>query len=309
MNKSPDAFRTISEVADWLETPTHVLRFWESRFTQVKPVKRAGGRRYYRPTDMELLGGIKKLLHEDGMTIRGVQKLLREEGIKHVAALSPPINGQVAEAEDDTVYDTTALPDESASGKSAPMIADAPQEDVDNVVPLSRTLAETEAGRKPHAPAEVPDVAASDSDQRDLLGDLPDGTSETAKEASKPAAKPAATPETPPATGPAATADTPPTFATSRTEPEPKPEPAPEAKSEPEPEREPQETAAKPPAPRPATVDVPADPEDNDRSFAATPGFLSTLRHAANRPPPAELQPLYDRLAKLRDRMQSDKRS
>lgn len=91
MAKSQDAFRTISEVADWLETPAHVLRFWESRFTQVKPVKRAGGRRYYRPADMELLSGIKKLLHEDGMTIKGVQKLLRSEGIKHVAAMSQPM--------------------------------------------------------------------------------------------------------------------------------------------------------------------------------------------------------------------------
>ncbi|WOI57159.1 MerR family transcriptional regulator [Palleronia sp. LCG004] len=90
MAKSPDAFRTISEVAEWLDVPTHVLRFWESRFTQVKPVKRAGGRRYYRPSDMELLGGIKRLLHDDGLTIRGVQKLLREEGVRHVAALSPP---------------------------------------------------------------------------------------------------------------------------------------------------------------------------------------------------------------------------
>ena len=71
MRKSPDAFRTISEVADWLDVPTHVLRFWESRFSQIKPVKRAGGRRYYRPNDMLLIGGIKKLLHEDGMTIRG----------------------------------------------------------------------------------------------------------------------------------------------------------------------------------------------------------------------------------------------
>ncbi|WP_425052708.1 MerR family transcriptional regulator [Psychromarinibacter sp. S121] len=93
MDKSPDAFRTISEVADWLGTPTHVLRFWESRFTQVKPVKRAGGRRYYRPADMALLGGIKKLLHDDGLTIRGVQKILREQGVKHVAALSKPIDG------------------------------------------------------------------------------------------------------------------------------------------------------------------------------------------------------------------------
>ncbi len=92
MAKSPDAFRTIREVAEWLDTPAHVLRFWESRFAQLKPVKRAGGRRYYRPTDMELLGGIKQLLHEDGLTIRGVQKLLREQGVRHVAAKSQPLD-------------------------------------------------------------------------------------------------------------------------------------------------------------------------------------------------------------------------
>ncbi len=93
MAKSPDAFRTISEVADWLDTPAHVLRFWESRFSQVKPVKRAGGRRYYRPADMLLLGGIKKLLHEDGMTIKGAQKMLRTDGVKKVSALSQPVDG------------------------------------------------------------------------------------------------------------------------------------------------------------------------------------------------------------------------
>ncbi len=87
MSKSADAFRTISEVAEWLDTPAHVLRFWESKFTQVKPVKRAGGRRYYRPADMRLLGGIKKLLHDDGLTIKGAQKVLREQGIKHVSSL------------------------------------------------------------------------------------------------------------------------------------------------------------------------------------------------------------------------------
>ncbi len=91
MSKAPDAFRTISEVSEILETPPHVLRFWETKFTQLKPVKRAGGRRYYRPSDLELLGGIKRLLHDDGMTIRGVQKMLREKGVKHVAALSPPL--------------------------------------------------------------------------------------------------------------------------------------------------------------------------------------------------------------------------
>ena len=97
MGKSKDAFRTISEVAEWLDTQAHVLRFWESKFTQVKPVKRAGGRRYYRHNDMRLLGGIKKLLHDDGMTIKGAQKLLREKGVKHVAALSPPLEDEIDE--------------------------------------------------------------------------------------------------------------------------------------------------------------------------------------------------------------------
>jgi DNA-binding transcriptional MerR regulator len=87
MDKSPEAFRTISEVADLLETPAHVLRFWESRFPQIRPVKRAGGRRYYRPADVALLSGIKRLLHEEGMTIRGVQKMLREQGVRHVAEI------------------------------------------------------------------------------------------------------------------------------------------------------------------------------------------------------------------------------
>jgi DNA-binding transcriptional MerR regulator len=88
MAKSRDAFRTISEVSQWLDIPAHVLRFWESRFNQIKPVKRAGGRRYYRPNDMLLLGGIKRLLHDDGITIKGVQKILREKGVGHVSSLS-----------------------------------------------------------------------------------------------------------------------------------------------------------------------------------------------------------------------------
>lgn len=85
--KSPEAFRTISEVAEEVRVPAHVLRFWESRFTQIRPVKRAGGRRYYRPEDVELIAGIKRLLHDHGMTIRGVQKLLKDHGTAHVAAL------------------------------------------------------------------------------------------------------------------------------------------------------------------------------------------------------------------------------
>jgi len=84
MSKAAEAFRTISEVAEELEVQKHVLRFWEARFPQVRPMKRGGGRRYYRPEDMELLRGIRHLLHAEGYTIKGVQKILREQGVDHV---------------------------------------------------------------------------------------------------------------------------------------------------------------------------------------------------------------------------------
>ncbi|HJN04036.1 MAG TPA: MerR family transcriptional regulator [Alphaproteobacteria bacterium] len=90
MAKAPGAFRTISEVATELEVPQHVLRFWESKFTQVKPLKRGGGRRYYRPEDVELLRRIRALLYDDGYTIKGVQKLLRENGRKAPEPGRPP---------------------------------------------------------------------------------------------------------------------------------------------------------------------------------------------------------------------------
>jgi DNA-binding transcriptional MerR regulator len=84
LEKAPEAFRTISEVADELEVPKHVLRFWEAKFAQLKPMKRGGGRRYYRPEDVALLRGIRFLLYNDGYTIRGVQKILREQGPRYV---------------------------------------------------------------------------------------------------------------------------------------------------------------------------------------------------------------------------------
>jgi DNA-binding transcriptional MerR regulator len=84
LDKAPEAFRTISEVADELDVPKHVLRFWEAKFAQLKPMKRGGGRRYYRPEDVALLRGIRFLLYEDGYTIRGVQKILREQGPRFV---------------------------------------------------------------------------------------------------------------------------------------------------------------------------------------------------------------------------------
>ena len=93
MSKAADAFRTISEVAEDLDVPKHVLRFWENRFPQIKPMKRGGGRRYYRPADLELLRGIRHLLHTEGYTIKGVQKILREQGVEIVKACWLPGRG------------------------------------------------------------------------------------------------------------------------------------------------------------------------------------------------------------------------
>jgi len=98
--KSPDAFRTISEVAEDLDLPQHVLRFWETRFSQIKPLKRGGGRRYYRPEDVDLLKGIRLLLYGEGFTIKGVQRLLKEKGVRFVVAVGQTGNVEtVAPAE------------------------------------------------------------------------------------------------------------------------------------------------------------------------------------------------------------------
>ena len=104
MDKAPDAFRTISEVAEEIDVPQHVLRFWESRFQQIRPMKRGGGRRYYRPDDVDLLRGIRHLLYGEGYTIRGVQRILREQGAAFVqevwrssAALPPPQDRESAD--------------------------------------------------------------------------------------------------------------------------------------------------------------------------------------------------------------------
>ncbi|WP_421786486.1 MerR family transcriptional regulator [Hyphobacterium sp.] len=91
--KDPEAYRTISEAAGELDLPAHVLRFWESRFSQIKPVKRAGGRRLYRPSDLQLLRGIRALLYEQGYTIKGAQKYLRENGVAAVAQIGAAEGG------------------------------------------------------------------------------------------------------------------------------------------------------------------------------------------------------------------------
>ena len=115
MDKSPAAFRTISEVSETLDVPAHVLRFWESKFPAVKPVKRGGGRRYYRPEDVTLLVGIRELLYDDGLTIKGVQKIFREKGARHVTRRGAEHLGE-------------ALPEDAAPAPGpAPVPAPAPE--------------------------------------------------------------------------------------------------------------------------------------------------------------------------------------
>lgn len=114
-DKSPDAFRTISEVAEDLDLPQHVLRFWETRFSQIKPLKRGGGRRYYRPDDVELLKGIRHLLYGEGYTIKGVQRILKEQGPRFVMQIW---------REDAVLLQPVAAPEQSAApAKPAPEAA------------------------------------------------------------------------------------------------------------------------------------------------------------------------------------------
>jgi DNA-binding transcriptional MerR regulator len=124
MDKSPDAFRTISEVAEHLDVPQHVLRFWETRFSQIRPLKRGGGRRYYRPDDVDLLRGIRHLLYGEGYTIKGVQRILKEEGLRFVQSVGrgderAPSRAQAGDehaAEDDNGEDDSG---EDDSGEDA----------------------------------------------------------------------------------------------------------------------------------------------------------------------------------------------
>jgi DNA-binding transcriptional MerR regulator len=116
LNKAPEAFRTISEVADGLDVPQHVLRFWETRFTQIRPMKRGGGRRYYRPNDVDLLNGIRQLLYGEGYTIRGVQRILRDHGVAHVTAIG---RGEIR-AEPEAQAAREAEPDARTASQAAP---------------------------------------------------------------------------------------------------------------------------------------------------------------------------------------------
>ncbi len=170
MAKSADAFRTISEVAEWLDIQPHVLRFWESKFSQIKPTKRAGGRRYYRPKDMLFIGGLKKLLHEDGMTIKGAQKLIRERGVGYVAELSPPLEDGL-EADTDVAPVSTVAPQQqivdapSGSEDNTPpaeIISVAPQENVNQLA-----ASQPEPNQMPTA---APKMRPTQPEQFDLFG-------------------------------------------------------------------------------------------------------------------------------------------
>ncbi|RMA42048.1 MerR family transcriptional regulator [Rhodophyticola porphyridii] len=144
MSKSPQAFRTIREVAEWLDVAAHVLRFWESKFPQIKPVKRAGGRRYYRPADMALVGGIKVLLHEQGLTIRGVKKMIREEGVAHIASLSPPFEAAGVETLSGTLVTEEDLQEDAAAGPAG-------ETEAEDAAPEAKQVTDTTP-----APAELP---------------------------------------------------------------------------------------------------------------------------------------------------------
>jgi DNA-binding transcriptional MerR regulator len=123
LEKAPDAFRTISEVAEDLDVPQHVLRFWESRFRDIKPMKRGGGRRYYRPEDIQLLRGIRHLLYGEGYTIRGVQRILKEQGAKFVQSVwlpgAPQLGRRASEEDADGVLDDVDVGNEAPPPQEA----------------------------------------------------------------------------------------------------------------------------------------------------------------------------------------------
>ncbi len=120
MEKTADAFRTISEVAQDLDLPQHVLRFWETRFTQIKPLKRGGGRRYYRREDIDLLRAIRRLLYGEGYTIKGVQKILREQGARGVVAAGR--QGSEGETLYDAVADDSGAQVAVCNGEAEPLV-------------------------------------------------------------------------------------------------------------------------------------------------------------------------------------------
>ena len=149
MEKSPEAYRTIREVADSLDLPQHVLRFWETRFPQIRPLKRAGGRRYYRPDDIERLRLIKRLLYDEGYTIKGVQKLFKEQGVQALSAAAQSRAGSLAEAA------SAAEPHAGSAEESGPPAAHASLAD-DELAALREALAEIAEAQRILAQASAP---------------------------------------------------------------------------------------------------------------------------------------------------------
>ena len=154
MNKAPDAFRTISEVAEETNVPQHVLRFWESRFAQIRPMKRGGGRRYYRPDDVDLLRGVRHLLYGEGYTIRGVQRILREAGVGFVQNVwRPGAEPPPPQTEDDRAGDSELDTYAGMPSQQEPAFDFQPA-DADERMPAERSLTR-------HEPTIVPPAATS----------------------------------------------------------------------------------------------------------------------------------------------------
>jgi len=277
MAKSPDAFRTISEVADWLGVQAHVLRFWESKFAQVKPIKRAGGRRYYRPSDMLLLGGLKKVLHEDGLTIKGAQKMLREKGVGYIADLSQPL--------DDL---TIAV----IEGSSTPVEPDAPQEISE--APLAANATEDDADAAHDMPPETEDLTEGPLEAlpehqdpgNDLESDQADDIPETATPDVLPSFR-ARPRDTAPSEKPAEAA------VASQTDAAPKPEPAPE----------PEDVAPEVQPPKPKRVEVTLIHDHTQ--IDAAPSAMSQVKviRTLSAEHAQQIRPLVARLTRLRASM------
>ncbi len=156
MDKAPDAFRTISEVADDLDVPQHVLRFWETRFAQIRPMKRSGGRRYYRPDDVDLLRGIRRLLYGEGYTIRGVQRILKEHGVKAVQAFADGAPLALAPASHD---EAARRPDENTTVEAE--TGDIDDSDEGDLAEASDADSESGAAARAHGPQVRPPQGAS----------------------------------------------------------------------------------------------------------------------------------------------------
>jgi len=162
VEKAPDAFRTISEVAEELDLPQHVLRFWETRFSHIRPMKRGGGRRYYRPDDVDLLRGIRHLLYGEGYTIRGVQRILKDEGVKFVQVVWKTGAPQPAEdAADDDAEEGDIEPGRGLLGLWPSLLGGSDHSDDDEEEPTKVRAGEDVAPPEPDAAPPIGDVDAA----------------------------------------------------------------------------------------------------------------------------------------------------